>query len=313
MPKLKSDTNHNIYNGRIIDKESKEIAYFDDTHEYIDKRDGIKGVSVTTLIHSYSNPFDSDFWSSYKALESLIDEESFRILKPLLLSSKKFKPEYISKFKINQKDFDNKKQEILNGYDREREISCELGTRIHAEIENSFYAGNKKEIQKYNLGGNLQVFKGNYELNLKPGIYPEYLISYRRGDFLCCGQIDLCYLSDNQELTIIDHKTCKKIEMKSYFNKATKTSVKMKFPLNNIDDANGQIYTLQLSMYAWMIQQHNPNIKVKRLALHWIDHSGNESFIDVPYLKDEVERMLNHYIKHQKIQAELDEDKPIEI
>ena len=34
MPKLKSDTNHNIYNGRIIDKESKEIAYFDDTHEY---------------------------------------------------------------------------------------------------------------------------------------------------------------------------------------------------------------------------------------------------------------------------------------
>ena len=61
MPKLKSDTKHNIYNGRIIDKESKEIAYFDDTHEYIDKRDGVKGVSVTTLIHSYSNPFDSDF------------------------------------------------------------------------------------------------------------------------------------------------------------------------------------------------------------------------------------------------------------
>ena len=313
MPKLNDNVKHNTYNGRTIDKESKEIAYFDDTHEYIDKKDGIKGVSVTTLIHSYSNPFDASFWSSYKAMEALLDEETFKILKTTLLSTKKFKQEYILKFNIDPKVFEKKKQEILDSYDRERNASCELGTKIHAKIEESFYKGNKKEIQKYNFGGNLPVFEGNYELNLKPGIYPEYLISYRKGDFLLCGQVDLLQLSDNQELTIIDHKTCKKIEMKSYYNKFTKSSTKMKFPLNNIDDVNGQLYALQMSVYAWMIQQHNPNIKVKRLALHWIDHSGNESFIDVPYLKSDVERMINHYIKHQKIQKELDKDKPIKI
>lgn len=312
MPKLNDNVKHNTYKGRTIDKESKEIAYFDDTHEYIDKKDGVKGVSVTTLIHSYSNPFDASFWSSYKAMESLLDEETFKILKTTLLSTKKFKQEYVSKFNIDPKVFEKKKQEILDGYDREREASCELGTKIHAKIEESFYKGNKKEIQKYDLGGNLPVFEGNYELDLKDGIYPEYLISYRKGDFLCCGQIDLMCLNNN-ELTIIDHKTCKKIEMKSYYNKFTKSSTKMKFPLNNIDDVNGQLYALQMSVYAWMIQQHNPNIKVKRLALHWIDHSGNESFIDVPYLKSDVERMINHYIKHQKIQKELDKDKPIKI
>ena len=93
------------------------------------------------------------------------------------------------------------------------------------------------------------------------------MLIYRKEDFLCCGQIDLMCLNNN-ELTIIDHKTCKKIEMKSYYNKFTKSSTKMKFPLNNIDDVNGQLYALQMSVYAWMIQQHNPNIKVKRLALH---------------------------------------------
>lgn len=38
--------------------------------------------------------------------------------------------------------------------------------------------------------------------------------------------------------------------MKSYYDKKTKSSVKMKFPLNNIDDVNGRVYELQLSTYA---------------------------------------------------------------
>lgn len=312
MPKLNDNVKHNTYNGRIIDKESKDIAYFDDTHEYVDKNDGTKGVSVTTLIHSYSNPFDANFWSSYKALEALLDLDTFKILKPTLLATKKFKDEYVTKFGLEFDNFQKKKEEILKGYDREREASCELGTKVHAGIEAAFYKNDNKEIKKYNLGGSLPVFEGNYELNLESGIYPEYMVSYRKGDFLLVGQIDLLCVNGD-ELTIIDHKTCKKIDMKSFYNKNTKTSTKLKFPLNNIDDCNGMIYSLQLGLYAWMIQQHNPNLKVKRLALHWIDHDGNESFIDVDYLKSDIERMLNHYIKHQKIQKELDRDKPIEI
>ena len=49
------------YNGKTVDKESEDIVYFDDTHEYIDKESGVRGISVTTLIHRYSNPFDADF------------------------------------------------------------------------------------------------------------------------------------------------------------------------------------------------------------------------------------------------------------
>ena len=75
------------------------------------------------------------------------------------------------------------------------------------------------------------------------------MVSYRKGDFLLVGQIDLLCVNGD-ELTIIDHKTCKKIEMKSFYNKNTKTSTKLKFPLNQLDDCNGMIYSLQLGVYA---------------------------------------------------------------
>ena len=37
---------------------------------------------------------------------------------------------------------------------------------------------------------------------------------------------------------------------KSYYNKQTKQSVKMKYPLNALDDCNFNVYQLQLSLYA---------------------------------------------------------------
>ena len=40
---------------------------------------------------------------------------------------------------------------------------------------------------------------------------------------------------DGNEITIVDYKTNKKIDLKSYFDNVTKKSQKMKFPLNNID------------------------------------------------------------------------------
>ena len=76
MPKLEN-ANENYYHGRLIDKETDSIVYFDDTHEYRAKEDDLKGVSVTTMIHEYTNPFDSAFWSSYKALEALCEPEIF--------------------------------------------------------------------------------------------------------------------------------------------------------------------------------------------------------------------------------------------
>lgn len=307
MPRL--DESVNYYNGRLIDKETDSIVYFDDTHEYRAKSDDLKGVSVTTMIHAYTTPFDATFWSSYKALEALVEPEIFGILKPKLLQTKRFNKSILTKLDVDLDLFNSKKQEILDSYDKKRIASCEYGTKIHAQIENALYGRDPNTLKKFGVGGKMPVYKGKYRLELGSGVYPEFMLSYRDDDFLLCGQIDLLIANDNK-LTIGDHKTSEKIEFKSFYDKYKKSQTMMKYPLNTIQDCNGQHYTLQLSTYAWMLQQLNPNFEIERLFIHWIDHDGKESFIDVPYMQQEVEKMLTDYKKKLKIQRALDRDKP---
>lgn len=77
----------------------------------------------------------------------------------------------------------------------------------------------------------------------------------------------------------------------------------MKYPLNNLDDVNYWHYTLQLSTYAWMIQKKNPEFEIEDLVLVHFDHSDNMTVYHLPYLKDEVIRMLSFY-KKESILAE---------
>lgn len=642
MPVLKDGKQHSVYNGRVVDKESEDAVFFDDTHEYFYKPTGEKGISVTQLISAYEQPFDSSFWASYKAMEALLDMETWLPLKRTLLARKKFDERIVEKLGVDRTEFENKKAEILQSYEDKKRESCERGTAIHAIYEQALY---KKDpsIKKYGFGGHLDVFEGEYSRKLGDGVYPEYMIAYRDDDICLVGQIDLLII-ENQQITIIDHKglpvdtkilttngfktmgelkigdtvfdkngektkiiekskvhynpcykitfdngdeiiadhehkwfisfreskktnwktkvmtteelsyfiahhprtsvfipkilnakplktghvelpvdpyvfgawlgdgskscgvltqssnskiwseiekrgyrvgdnlihdpersgvdartifglckglkqleclnnkhipeiyflasyeqrldllrglmdtdgsynkirkryimntsfkwqadglytllctlgikptkfevinTCNgqefpgynvtfttdinpflvrnqhivfdkktdkhsfrcikkveevetvptqcisvdssthsylcteglipthntnaKLEFKSYYNPTTKSSVKMKPPLQHLDDVSGQHYTVQLSLYAWMVQQIHPEYEVEKLTLHWIDHDNNEKFIDVPYLKDDVEHMIAHYKKQKKIQAELDRDKP---
>ena len=631
MPSLKDGKEHSVYNGRVVDKESEDAVFFDDTHEYFYKPTGEKGISVTTIIGEYAQPFDEDFWSSYKALEEVCDMKTWIPLKKVLLAKKKFNDKLIEKLGIDREGFENKKAEILASYEEKRKASCDRGTEIHAVLEQALY---KKDpsIQKYGFGDKLAIYEGEYKKALPDGVYPEYMIAYRDDDICLVGQIDLLVI-ENEEIVIVDHKglpldtkiltedgfktmgdlkvgdtvfdlngkktkivekskvhynpcyeitfdngdkitadhehkwivsfresrkcpwetkvmtteeiayftehhsqipvhipkiinakpldteavklpidpyvfgawlgsgsksygtiaqvsnsklwneikkhgyevgknlihnpgepgvnsrtvfglseqlkqigclnnkhipesyllasynqrldlfrglmdTCgsynkirnrfiintsfedgvyallctlgikptktkaadgknfgcnitfttdinpflvrnqnlvlksksdshsfrsikkieavetvptqciavdspthsylcteglipthntnSKLDFKSYYNSATKSSIKMKPPLQNLDDCNGQHYIMQLSTYAWMVQQIHPNYKVKRLTLHWIDHNDKETFIDVPYLKTEVERMIAHYKKHAKVRKELD-------
>lgn len=70
-------------------------------------------------------------------------------------------------------------------------------------------------------------------------------------------------------------------------------------------------YTLQLSMYAYLLQQINPDLNIKMLKLIHIDHSNKVEEIEVEYMKKEVEVLLKHYKKQLLIKEELSKDTPI--
>lgn len=298
-----------------IDKQNGKVCFNDLNHCYFDVNDESKQyISVTTLIHKYTQEFDKEFWSAYKALEKLIPKESWAIEKKSLLNTKKFNKEILDTYNISELEFNKAQQDILDEWDKKNKESCERGTKIHTELENSFYkSGKNVSLQRFGIGGKFECKKDYSDLDLEYGVYPEYLI-YRESDdgiLRLAGQIDLIVKQGN-EITICDWKTNQEIKQKAGFNTQTKSTSKMKYPLNNLDDANFWHYTLQLSTYAWMLQKLNPKFIIKDLIICHFDHKGNETIYHCDYLKNDVERMLSHYKKELILEERRSKRKEIE-
>lgn len=282
-----------------IDKQNGSVAFSENTHTYWNVDDNEKYISVTTLIGRYENEFDKDFWSAYKALEKLIPVDNWKIEKKSLLNTHKFDKEILSVYDISELEFNKTQQQILDDWDYENKISCERGTKIHAQLEKSMYkAGDAVSLKKFGVGGKFICDKGRTELDLENGVYPEYLISRISPDGVLrlAGQIDLLVKKGNK-IWIIDWKTNKKIDQHSFFDSKSKKTLKMKYPLTNIEDCNFWHYTLQLSTYAWMIEKLNPEFEIQDLIIVHYDHNNKQTIYHLEYLKDEVEKMLKHYKK----------------
>lgn len=296
-----------IMNDFEITKQNGNIAFEEKAHRYWDVTDPSKKfTSVTTIIEKFGQPFDKEFWSAYKALEKLLSADAWKIEKPSLLKSKKFDKSLLELHDISENDFNREQQAILDSWDEENRKSCERGTKIHADFENSFYKKKKNiDISKFQIGGKFECRKDYTDLDLENAVYPEYLIHRVSPDGKLCiaGQIDLLVKKGNN-IIVGDYKTNKEIKMKSFFDSKTKSSVKMKFPLNNLDDTNYWHYCLQLSTYAWMLQKLNPDFIIEDLVMIHIDHKDKMTIYHLPYLKTEVEKMLAFYKK----QVQLDEN-----
>jgi len=295
------------------DKMNCRVKYRDDIHTYwLDDDKTNKCISVTTLISQFHEKFDESFWSKNKAFEAIANKEIFSMEKKLLLSTKKWDNNILSRYDIDPLVFNTKVNEILDEYSKNRTESCERGTKFHKEMEESFYKPGTITLDKYGIGGKFKCIKDNNKFDLDQGVYPEYLVYYESPDkFLkIAGQIDLL-IKDGNDIWVLDWKSNKKIEQKSFFNAQLKQSKMMYYPINNLEDCNYSHYNLQLSTYAWMIEKNNPEFNIKGLILVHKDHDDNITTYNMNYLKDDVIRMLAYHKKQNKINYEKRKNTPI--
>lgn len=294
----------------LYDKKNGNVAFREKDHKYFNLNDiNKKYTSVTTLIHSYAQEFNSDFFSSYEALKKILNQEDFKKEKIKLLETKKVDIENLSKkYNFNIEDFNKIKQEILLDWEIKNKLACERGTLIHSKLENDSYTDPTTVATKFGLGGKFISKRDYTELDIENGLYPEYLIY----DDSCglAGQIDLLIKKGN-DITIVDFKTNKELKFESGYDFNTKKKATMKFPLNNLMDCNMSHYTLQLSTYAYMLQKINPNFIINKLIIEHHDHDGNIKSYPVKYLKNEVKMMINHFIKQQEKEERKNRRKPI--
>ena len=220
--------------------------------------------------------------------------------------SHKIPDDFLTVYNITPEELNKVQQDILDEWAETNRIACERGTKIHAQLENSFYnAKTKKKKKKFGIAGKFECRKDYNELDLEYGVYPEYLIYYDNPniDLHIAGQIDLIVKNGNN-IVIIDHKSNKKIDLKGFYNSSTRSTDKMLYPLTNLDECNFNHYQLQLSTYAWMLQKINPDFVIKDLILNHYDHEGNNALYHCSYLKDEVEKMLKHFAKQNKLEQQ---------
>ena len=152
---------------------------------------------------------------------------------------------------------------------------------------------------------------------LVDGVYPEHLVYLKSAGL--CGQSDLVEVV-NGYVNITDYKTNKEIKVEGFTNWEGVTQ-KMMPPVAHLDDCNLNHYTLQLSMYMYMILKHNPRLKPGLLTIHHIlfeevdkDKFGNPITAldtngdpivkdivqyDLPYLKQEIISLM-HWLEDNR-------------
>lgn len=241
-----------------IDKQNGNVAFENESHTYWNVEDNRQYISVTTLIHRYTQEFDKNFWSAYKALEKLLPKESWAIEKKSLLNTKKFNKEILNIYNISKLEFNKAQQGILDAWDEENRKSCERGTKIHSDIENSFYVHPKDiSLQKFGLGGKFECKKDYSELDLEYGVYPEYLISIESKDKVLrlAGQIDLIIKQGNN-IFVVDHKGLP-LDTPILTENGWSTMEQLKVG-DKVFDKDGNLCTIQVKSSV----HHNPCYKI---------------------------------------------------
>jgi ATP-dependent exoDNAse (exonuclease V) beta subunit len=261
------------------------IIFKEDGHTYESiEEDNIEWISVTSLVGKFKPKFDKEGQAKKSAKNK------------------------------NSKWYGMTVEQILQAWDNETERAVTLGNFYHNQRESDMLdfktiERNGTEVPIIKPLINDEGIKLAPEQKLSDGVYPEHLV-YLKSVGLC-GQADVVEIVDGY-ININDYKTNKEIKEKGYTNWEGITS-KMFKPVNHLDDCNLNHYSLQLSIYAYIIKKHNPSLKIGKLTIQHVkfkqigedsngypinEHYNGEPILDeikmyeVPYLKDEVNSLI---------------------
>lgn len=201
-------------------------------------------------------------------------------------------------------------KEILALWDEKRQRGSEAGTIFHnlreAElIGDDFEFNNKKLIKKQCIFAD--ECKYSIPINeIENGVvYPELMIY--NTEYMICGQSDKVIVEDDY-IHVYDYKTDKEISFKAFSSEWVKPE-KLLPPVGHLENCNGNIYSLKMSMYMYLLWKANKGkFKPGKIILEWCplerDEDGfpilyngaprqlKHEIIELPYRKKEVEAML---------------------
>jgi len=212
-------------------------------YESIDPSEKIDWVSVTSLVSQFKKPFDA----VAQASKSSANKKS--------------------------KWFGIPPEEIQAIWKSEAKRADSTGTWYHAQRESDLLALDSITREGVLLPIIRPLTNGEIkeapDQTLVEGIYPEHFVYLKSAGL--CGQADRVEVV-NGKVNISDYKTNKEMKTQGYKNWEGIVSA-MSDPIAHLDDCHLIHYTLQLSMYMYIILKHNYNLKPGKMTL---DHVSFE-------------------------------------
>jgi len=256
------------------------MIYFDPIkHRYTDQF-GIPYRSVTQLIHLYVEPFDEEYWSLYKALGNLVGFEDNQkkewssFAKSLGFSFKEKTKEVIFELggKLNKsvEDIYFKAEIKKTEWKEKNRKALEKGTNYHNQKE-------EEDRKKYENWKDYTGHDLTYP-NLISNVYPELRLYNHK--YQLAGTADRVIIQD-KIVEIEDYKTNESLSFSNFH-------AKMKYPLDFLDDCNGSHYTIQLNLYAYMLNELGYDTKALRLIY-------KEKPIEIELMPKTIQELLHHY------------------
>jgi hypothetical protein len=239
------------------------VKYYDVPHKYY--VNDVQFTSVTTLLHKFTNPFDEDYWSEYKA-----------------------------------KEYGKTKQEVLDMWKLENKISTVKGSLVHKYAED--YIANKvfdypQETVIKEFGSD--IIKGSYDVSIKQfesfynaafgkliPIKSEFIVYDL--EYKISGMLDQLFYNVKMNcLDIYDWKTNKEIKTVNQYQK-------MLLPVNHLDDCNYWEYSLQLNLYKWIIEK-NTGIKIGNMCVIWLNQNNSDfQLFKISDMQNEIQAILKY-------------------
>lgn len=236
----------------------KDFKFYSEDHHYEYKGEKV-GISVTRLIEEYAEKFNAE-----EIAERVAQKENRSI------------------------------ESILKEWEYKNKLACAKGSTCH-EYAQSLWSGEKWQIIEYD-NSNLYTqsvekikkqadnFKKDFE-NTFEHVADELIIGSDEYDI--ASAVDHLFINKKTGgLIIADYKT------NSDIHKSEKYAKKMKVPLTHIKDYTLNHYYIQLSLYKYIIEKYT-DIKIEELIIVYMSENiMNYEIIKVPYLKKEVEMLL---------------------
>lgn len=178
------------------------------------------------------------------------------------------------------------KEQILDHWQELNDTANEYGTKVHEAVEKyllsqKFYTTTDElEIDVINAFNKLKIDEGQT-------MWPERIMF--SAEHKLAGTADLIIDIDDTYFDVGDYKTNKEF---NFFNKFGHKTLKK--PFDHLQDCQYSIYSLQLSIYAYMYILENPHKICRQIyIMFWDKEERTFQKIPVMYLKNEAKRLLD--------------------